>query len=75
MSSSFVSELSVLWKPLPMVLLGIPCLCSALLSLKLPETTGRSLPETMMDAVELEVNFKLFKDGLKRQLLCIYSVL
>lgn len=55
MSSSFVPELAVIWKPLPMVLLGTPSVLAALCALKLPETKGKALPETMAEAMELNV--------------------
>ena len=46
----FVSQLAVFWKPLPMLILGVPSLISACLSFFLPETKYMSLPTTMKDA-------------------------
>jgi hypothetical protein len=56
MSSSFVGELAKFWTPLPMVLLGTPSILAALTALKLPDTKGRALPETMEEAMELNVS-------------------
>jgi OCT family organic cation transporter-like MFS transporter 1 len=63
MSSSYVGELARFWTPLPMVLLGTPSLLAALVALKLPDTKGRALPETMEEAMELNVsNTKYYYD-------------
>ncbi len=44
-SASFVSGLSSVWQPLPMLVLGAPALVSAALTTLLPETMGRELKE------------------------------
>lgn len=50
----FVSNLAVYWKPLPMVLLGLPALIFGTLSfIFLPETFGQALPQNMAEAMEL----------------------
>lgn len=48
----YVARLGVFWSPLPFLVLGIPPLVAGLLTLKLPETSGKGLPETSRD-VEL----------------------
>ena len=46
----FVTALSIYWKPLPMLILGLPCLIGGSLGyLFLPETKGKELPQNMMD--------------------------
>ena len=54
MSSPFIANLAMFWKPLPMVVLGVPTIISAILVLRLPETSGTSLPETMEETLELD---------------------
>ncbi len=50
----FVSNLAVYWKPLPMVVLGLPAILFGTLAfLFLPETFGRSLPQNMQEAMEI----------------------
>jgi hypothetical protein len=50
----FVSYLAIYWKPLPMVILGMPIMISGvLLYFFLPETAGRDLPQTMDEGLEL----------------------
>ena len=46
----FVGALAIFWKPLPMVVLGIPTILSGILALILPETSGKDLPQTMEEA-------------------------
>ena len=46
MAAPFVERLGSLWGPLPFIVLGIPAIASGLLSMTLPETQGRGLPET-----------------------------
>jgi OCT family organic cation transporter-like MFS transporter 1 len=50
----FLAPLAKIWQPLPMVVLGLPALISAFLNLKLPETKGLNLPQTMEDAEHIE---------------------
>ena len=50
----YVSTLAVYWKPLPMLVLGLPALLAAMLSLLvLPETSKESLPQDMDEALNL----------------------
>ena len=55
LSSSYIGELARVWTPLPMVLLGTPSILAALAALQLPDTKGKSLPETMEEAYELNM--------------------
>ena len=52
----FVARLAIYWKPLPMLILGVPSLFSACLVYFLPETKYIELPATMKDAEKLERN-------------------
>ena len=49
-SSAFMSKLSCVWKPLPMLVLGIPSIIIGSLAYFLPETKKRNLPLAMRDA-------------------------
>ncbi len=50
----FVANLAVFWKPLPMLVLGLPALVASVLSLLvLPETSAESLPQDMEEAANL----------------------
>ena len=53
LGSSFVADLAFIWGPLPLVLLGIPSIIAGVLALRLPESRGRPLPETMEEAIEM----------------------
>ena len=56
----FISKLSTLWAPLPMVVLGFPPLVlSALILLFLPEVTNMKLPQNTEEAIELHKRSKL----------------
>jgi len=46
----FVGALAVYWKPLPLVVLGIPTILAGLLAPILPETSGKYLPQTIQEA-------------------------
>lgn len=59
MTSSFVSELAVIWGPLPMIALGTPAILAGLTALNLPETKGLALPETLDEALDLNVSLLL----------------
>ena len=52
----FVARLAIYWKPMPMLILGVPSLFSACLVYFLPETKYIELPSTMKDAEKLERN-------------------
>ena len=56
MSSSYVGELARYWTPLPMLAMALPSLLSSLVALRLPETKGQALPESMEEAYELNAN-------------------
>jgi len=46
----FVGDLAIYWKPLPMIVLGIPTVLAGLLALTLPETSGKELPQNIQEA-------------------------
>ena len=46
----FVANLALIWKPLPMVVLGLPSLLAAFSAYFLPETKGKELPQNMKDS-------------------------
>ena len=48
-SAPFISKLACIWKPLPMLVLGIPSICISFLAYWLPETKYTNLPQTMND--------------------------
>jgi hypothetical protein len=50
----FVSQLAIYWKPLPMLILGIPSILAAFSVYMLPETKHTKLPGTMKDANEIK---------------------
>ena len=50
----FVATLSSYWKPLPMLILGVPSIFSAGFVYFLPETKHVELPSTMKDADALK---------------------
>ena len=52
----FVAQLAVIWKPLPMLILGFPSIVAACLTYFIPETKHIELPTTMKDASKLENN-------------------
>ena len=49
-----VANLSVIWKPFPLLIMGGSALIGGIIALiNLPETLGEALPENMDDAVNL----------------------
>ena len=48
-SAPFISKLACVWKPLPMLVLGIPSIFISFLAYWLPETKYTNLPQTMND--------------------------
>ena len=48
-SAPFMSKLACIWKPMPMLVLGIPSVCIACSVYFLPETKHINLPQTMND--------------------------
>lgn len=57
LTAPYVTALAVHWTPLPMLVLGVPAIVAAFLALFLTETSGKDLPQNMMD---LEVFLYLF---------------
>ena len=49
----FMAKLSIFWKPLPMVLIGILALICASIVYFLPDTKNESLPQTMEDGKQM----------------------
>jgi hypothetical protein len=50
----FISYLAVYWKPMPMVILGLPLtLVGIMMYFVLPETAGKDLPQNMQEGLEL----------------------
>jgi len=54
LGAAFITKLSVIWKPLPLVALGIPYLFATGLALCLTETAKKDLPQNMKEAEELD---------------------
>ena len=50
----FLTPLAGYWQPLPMLIVGVPLICSGLLAMKLPETYNQDLPQTIKGAIDLE---------------------
>ena len=50
----FLRPLAGYWQPLPMLMVGVPVICSGLLAMKLPETYNQDLPQTIKGAIDLE---------------------
>ena len=61
----FVARLAIYWKPLPMLILGVPSIFAAILAFFVPETKHIELPATMRDADDLEKNKLETKSFLK----------
>ena len=51
--ANLVGLLAVYWGPSPMVVMGIVAIIAGLSALKLPETVGNKLPETMDEAINI----------------------
>ena len=49
-----LGPLAKYWKPLPMLVIGVPILISGALALKLPESFNEELPQTMRKAEEMK---------------------
>ena len=47
----FIANLSVYWGPLPMLVLGLPCLVGGTLCYFIPETKNKELPQNMKDTL------------------------
>ena len=63
----FLGKLTQYYKPLPMLVIGIPILISGLLALKLPETNNKELPPTMRQASAIDtkenISMNTFNQG------------
>ncbi|XP_013193570.2 organic cation transporter protein [Amyelois transitella] len=51
--SPYVVYSGTVWGPLPLVIIGVTSIVGTLLSLLLPETTGRPMPQTLADGERL----------------------
>ena len=51
--ANLVGLLAPFWFPAPMVVMGIVAVIAGALALKLPETVGNKLPETMDEAINI----------------------
>lgn len=51
--ANLVGLLADYWGPGPMVIMGIVAIIAGIAALKLPETVGNKLPETMEEAIEI----------------------
>ena len=54
LSSAFIAELSTIWRPLPMLLIGTSSLISSILTYFLPESQDIELPHTFNQAFQNE---------------------
>ena len=54
-AAPLVPKLVAIWKPLPMIVLGLPPLCTAFLVYLLPETKQTKLPQTMNSSEQLSM--------------------
>ena len=52
----FLGKLTQYYKPLPMLVIGVPILISGALVWKLPETNNKELPPTMKEASAMDTN-------------------
>lgn len=58
----YINALSVTWKPFPLIIFGCLALVSGLLSLLLPETLNKKLPETIEEGENFGIKSKSKKD-------------
>ena len=56
----FVGNLAIYWKPLPMLILSIPCLIAASVIFFLPETADKKLPQSDIEE-EKQIDLKELK--------------
>ena len=52
----FIAQLAEIWKPLPMLILGVLCIFVSSLAYFIPETENLPLPTTMKDSKNVENN-------------------
>ena len=48
-----IAPLGYIWKPLPMTVMGSVAIIAGIFAMTFPETTGRKLPETMTEAMNI----------------------
>jgi hypothetical protein len=53
LSAPFIGTLAKVWQPLPLLALGLPICLAGILASFLPETKGRTLPQTLTQADRL----------------------
>lgn len=58
----FVANLAMFWKPLPMLVLGLPSLVAGASAYFLPETKGKELPQNMKDTTVKNLDTPLDED-------------
>ena len=61
----FIANLSIYWGPLPMLVLGLPCLVAGSLCYFIPETRNKELPQNMKDTIKNDVNDILNNDNIE----------
>lgn len=61
----YINLLGEYWKPLPLIIFGATAFIGGLLSLLLPETLNKQLPETIADGEKFGKYVKLFFDYVK----------
>ncbi len=54
--ANLIGLLATYWGPAPMVVMGVVAILAGILALKLPETVGNKLPETMEEAIAIGKN-------------------
>eukprot|EP00927_Polykrikos_kofoidii_P065503 TRINITY_DN61252_c0_g1_i1.p1 TRINITY_DN61252_c0_g1~~TRINITY_DN61252_c0_g1_i1.p1 ORF type:complete len:611 (+),score=90.71 TRINITY_DN61252_c0_g1_i1:31-1833(+) len=57
MLSPLVADLSRIWRPLPLVVCGLPLMAASMMTLTLPETRGKALPDTI-DDIQLSSRYR-----------------
>ncbi|CAH0406204.1 unnamed protein product [Chilo suppressalis] len=60
-ASPFIVFSGRFWSPLPLLIIGGLCFVASVLSLLLPETMGRAIPQTVLDAEQLIIDGSLWK--------------
>ena len=54
----FVATLAAYWKPLPMLILGVPGIIAGILTFWLPEMKGVELPQNMKDTFKSDIEME-----------------
>lgn len=63
----YINMMDDIWGPLPMVIFGSLAGMASLLTLQLPETRSRQLPETLKDGENFGRNSEVYKDKLDEE--------